>query len=119
MSFSALFNARSWLALCVLLTVALLVLLALFAPQQLPVVHYKLALTLLAGLAGYWLDRVLFPFAAPSGYLEDDWRKTPDADRPNDADYPVVCGYGVIFCYAMLRQAIIISGAMLAVSLGL
>lgn len=65
------------------------------------------------------LDRVLFPFASPSSYLADDWRKEPDADHPDDADFPVAGGYGRIFGCAMLRQAMLIVGAMLAVGLGL
>lgn len=115
----SLFSSRSWFMLALLATICLSGLLLLFAPQQLPVVHYKLVLTLLAGLVGYMLDRVLFPFAAPSSYLDDDWRNEPDADKQNDADFPVATGYGNIFCIAMLRQAMLIVGAMLAVGLGL
>lgn len=114
-----LFSSRSWFMLALLATICLSGLLLLFAPQQLPVVHYKLVLTLLAGLVGYMLDRVLFPFAAPSSYLDDDWRNEPDADKRNDANFPVATGYGNIFCIAMLRQAMLIVGAMLAVGLGL
>ena len=115
----ALFSSRRWFALALLATICLSVLLLLFAPQQVAVVHYKLVLTLLAGLVGYMLDRVLFPFASPSSYLADDWRKEPDADHPDDADFPVAGGYGRIFGCAMLRQVMLIVGAMLAVGLGL
>lgn len=115
----SLFSSRRWFALALLSTICLSALLILFAPQQVSVVHYKLVLTLLAGLVGYMLDRVLFPFASPSSYLDDDWRNEPDADNPNDADFPVAVGYGTIFCCAMLRQAMLIVGAMLAVGLGL
>lgn len=114
-----LFSSRRWFALALLATACLSALLALFAPQQLSVVHYKLVLTLLAGIVGYMLDRVLFPFAAPSSYLNDDWRNEPDADNPNNADYPVSVSYRTVFCFAMLRQAMLIVGAMLAVGLGL
>ena len=62
---------------------------------------------------------MLFPFASPDSYLADDWRKAPDADRPDDADYPIVEGYRQVFCFAMLRRAIIIGCGMLAVGLGL
>ena len=115
----SLFSSRRWFALALLLTLCLSALLILFAPQQVSVVHYKLVLTLLAGMVGYMLDRVLFPFAAPSSYLKDDWRHDPDADNANDADFPVTVSYRTIFCYAMLRQAMLIVGAMLAVGLGL
>lgn len=114
-----LFSSRRWFVLAVLATICLSALLILFAPQQISVVHYKLVLTLLAGLVGYMLDSVLFPFAAPSSYLDDDWRNKPDADNRNDADFPVATRYGSIFCFAMLRQALLIVGAMLAVGLGL
>ena len=44
--------------------VAVLLLLALYflAPQQLPLVVYKLSLVTLAAVLGYWLDRHLFPY---------------------------------------------------------
>lgn len=115
----ALFSSRRWFALALLATICLSVLLLFFAPQQVAVVHYKLVLTLLAGLVGYMLDRVLFPFASPSSYLARDWRKEPDADYPDDADFPVAGGYYRIFGCAMIRQAMLIVGAMLAVGLGL
>lgn len=120
MSFlKSLFSSRRWFALALVSIVCLSVLLVLVAPQQLPVVHYKLVLTLLAGLVGYMLDRVLFPFASPASYLDDDWRNEPDTTNKNDADFPVAIGYGTIFGCAMLRQAILIVGAMLTVGLGL
>ncbi|MDL2207613.1 putative holin [Desulfovibrio sp. OttesenSCG-928-M16] len=112
-------NPRLWFVLCGLALAALLTLLALLAPQQVPVAAYKLCLLLLAGLAGYCLDRSLFPYAEPSGYLLKDWRKEPHADVPFGADYPVVAKYKLLFAAAMLRQTAIICMAMLAVGLGL
>lgn len=44
--FKRLFSARRWLALCGLITVLLLAVLALLSPQQLPVILYKAALRL-------------------------------------------------------------------------
>ncbi len=112
-------NTRLWFLFCALAALGLIALLALFAPQQVPVAVYKLCLLLLAGVAGYCLDRSLYPYAEPSGYLDIDWRKEPDADYPGDADYRVAKGYHWIFIAAMLRQALIVSVAMLAVGLGL
>ena len=112
-------SARRWLALAFLATVALLAALALVSPQQIPVVGYKLALALLAGLAGYWLDRVIWPYAAPSSYLCDDWRNDPDADNAYDADYPIVIPYKQIFVAAMFRQALIVCACVMGVCLGL
>lgn len=114
----ALVSSRLWLLFVAL---AALVLQALLycAPQETPVAVYKLALMLTAGVAGYLLDRALFPYASPCSYLAADWRKDPHADRPNGPDYPVVPAYKDVFRAAMLRQAIIVAAAMLAVSLGL
>jgi len=46
-------------ALCLLASLAWL------APQQLPIVAYKLALVTLAVVLAYWLDRALFPYQRP------------------------------------------------------
>lgn len=73
----------------------LLVIVYLIAPQNLPVVIYKLALVSLAGLMGYRLDRSLFPYARPDQCAES------------------VTGM------AMLRRAIIVAAFMIAVSIGL
>ncbi|OCG32934.1 hypothetical protein A9G33_02125 [Gilliamella sp. Choc3-5] len=49
--------------------VILFVVIAVLAPQQLPIVIYKLSLVLLAAVIGYHLDRALFPYASPGSYL--------------------------------------------------
>lgn len=104
---------------CTVLAAALLAAVALVSPQQLPVLLYKGALVCLAGVAGYWLDRWAFPYARPDSYLIHDWRAAPSG-VPNQADHPVADGiYGGFFAAAMLRRAIIMAGAMLAVGLGL
>jgi hypothetical protein len=112
-------SERAWYGLALALDVALLAVLGAVAPQQLPVVLYKVTLCLLAGVAGYCLDRVLFVYADPAGYLCRDHRETPGANRPGDADYPVVRDYLLVFGLAMLRQAMLVTGAMLCVGLGL
>lgn len=48
-----------------LIALALSVLVFAIAPQQLPVSIYKLNLISLAALAGYWIDRAVFPYARP------------------------------------------------------
>ncbi len=118
-SLSPIFSPRRWLALAAVAGVVLLVVVMLLALHQAPVIIYKLALALLAGVAGYGLDRALFPYAAPSSYLDEDWRSHPDADQRCNADYPVVTEYKTIFTAAMLRQALLVACAMLAVCLGL
>ena len=107
------------LLLCSMAAVLLVGALFFVSPAQLPVMLYKSSLALLAGYVGYWLDRWLFPYARPDGYLAQEWRKH-DADFPADAaDYAVVPGYESIFAAALLRRALIVLGVMLAVGVGL
>lgn len=95
------------------------------APQQLPVSVYKLSLVALAAVAGYWIDRSLFPYARPDVFLQLDTADNPvpamycddDSDsctlsaEPNEALLRVM---GV----CMLRRAIIVAATMLAVGMG-
>ncbi len=99
-----------WLFATFLLLLAVLAL----APQQLPVSLYKLSLITMAGVAGYWLDRSLFPYARPDAYLITPW--SPGA--PYVADALVRQGYELVFAAAMLRRAVIVGCAMLAIGLG-
>jgi hypothetical protein len=96
------------------------------APQQLPVSLYKLSLIALAAVAGYWIDRSLFPYARPDWFLalvsDDDEDDEPVASGPDGdvfearlaVDQPMLRLMGV----AMLRRAIIVAAAMIAVGLG-
>ncbi len=81
-----------------LITLVLTTLIYVFSPQQLPVSLYKLSLITMAAVVGYWIDRSLFPYARP--------------DNSQLLTVPIVCAA------AMLRRAIIVGAAMLAVSLG-
>ena len=112
----------------------------LMAPQQLPVSIYKLSLVSMAAVAGYWIDRSLFPYARPDGQLARELleAKLPEAvplePSPLEAYMadPADCGTDdacalaeAVDCTsvhlligAMLRRALIVSAAMLAVSLG-
>jgi hypothetical protein len=105
------------LAGTIVVTLVLLIAVVLMAPQKLPVLLYKLSLISSAGVAGYWLDCVLFPYARPDNYLSYPvWKNTPP--QYNDADNPIVLGYRLTFAAAMLRRAIIVGAAMLASALG-
>lgn len=104
--------------LWLLAAVVLLVLLWLISPVQLPVILYKVTQVALFGVVGYWLDRAVAPYSRPDGYLVRDWRRGTD-EPEGQADYPIVPGYGRVFCAAMLRRAIIMGAAMLSGSLGL
>lgn len=88
-----------WLLITVLLTLAV----GAMAPQQLPVTLYKLNLIALAGVAGYWLDRSLFPYARPDDWLADG--------LPRE-------GCVTAFAASLLRRALIVAAAMIAVGLG-
>lgn len=127
----------SWWLIATVLSIAVF----LIAPQQLPVSLYKLNLISLAALAGYWIDRAAYPYARPQVSalrdLDDDYElelteeeskqgfvKTDDGrEIPIDCIAEGLCGqidptrvYFMLGC--MLRRALIISAAILAISLG-
>lgn len=106
-----------------LITVAALVLLYFIAPQQLPVALYKFTLVTLAALVGYWIDRLIFPYARPDGYLAFDWREVrPTLPKYGDdyqVDYLVEEEHRLVFAAAMLRRALIMIAIVLGVALGL
>ena len=85
-------------------TVLLLAVIGLLYPHQLPVSLYKLSLVTMAGVAGYWLDRSLFPYARPDCYLSEFREPVPE--------------HRVVFAAAQVRRAIIIAAAMIGVALG-
>ncbi len=92
------------MSVSLVITVVLAVLVALLAPQQLPVTLYKLSLVSAAGVTGYWLDRELFPYARPDSFFggADLYSSTRTA----------------AFAACMQRRALIVGCAMLAVGLG-
>ena len=114
---SRFFRMADWLLAAILLSI----LVWLLAPQQLPVSLYKLSLIALAAVAGYWVDRSLFPYARPDSFLvftgeEGDEAFGPDGDTLAlaSADQPLLR----LMAAAMLRRAIIVAAAMIAVGLG-
>lgn len=113
-------NPRCLLACFILCGVALLAALLFFSPVQGPVIAYKLALVVIAAIAGMAFDFLAFPYALPSGYLDRDWRKNPDATGADGKpDFPVANGYHGPFCAALTRRALIIAAFVLVVALGL
>lgn len=106
----------------ILLTLVLLVAVAVIAPMQLPVSLYKVSLISLAAVIGYWLDRSMFPYARPDGYLETpNWQTHRKAVGKvwNLADFKVVDGYHLVFAMAMLRRVIIVAAVVAGVALGM
>ena len=127
----------SWWLIALALTFAVFCI----SPQQLPVSLFKLNLISLAALAGYWIDRKVFPYARPQvSALRDlgtDYElelteaesaqgfvKTDDGrEIPIRCIAEGLCGpldptrvYFMLGC--MLRRALIMSAAILAISLG-
>ena len=104
-------------------TVLLLAVIGLLYPHQLPVSLYKLSLVTMAGVAGYWLDRSLFPYARPDSFIVKITPEAESCDIDLDGDcklipWEVVDGDGFVFAMAMLRRAIIVGCAMMAIGLG-
>lgn len=117
--FKVLLDPRPQLFFFAVLAVALQVVIWLVSPQSGVVVLYKLGLPVLAAIVGLFFDFAVFPFARPDSYLDEYWKKDPDADKPGNADYPIATGYEGVFCNACLRRAVIIAAFVVAVSLGL
>lgn len=88
-----------------LVALALVAVVWFVAPQQLPVSLYKLSLVVSAAVAGYWLDRALFPYARPD--------RIHLALQAASSD-----GQVIALCAAMLRRAVIVAAAMVAMGLG-
>lgn len=107
-------RTTTWLLLAALLLACI----ATIAPAQLPVVLYKACLVALAAVLGYWLDRALFPYARPDGYLVRDWRYGTD-EPEGEVDYPVVAGYILVYAIAMIRRAIVVGCVTLGFASGL
>ncbi|WP_165064505.1 putative holin [Desulfovibrio sp. ZJ200] len=113
-------NPRFLLSLFMIFGLCLLLGIIVFSPAQGPVIGYKLALVVLAAIVGMAFDYLAFPYALPSGYLDRDWRKNPDATGPDGKpDYPVAEGCILPFCASLTRRAVIIFGFVIAVAVGL
>jgi hypothetical protein len=98
------------------LALVLLALVALISPQQLPVIIYKVGLVLLAGVAGYILDRALFPYGRPDRF--NPWTKAAKCwEESGERNWPDKTP--AIYVAMMARRALIVAAAMLAVGLGL
>ena len=122
---------------------ALVLSLAVFAisPAQVPVALFKLNLISLAAIAGYWIDRSVFPYARPQLEALRGLADPPDLELTEDeaqrgvlktddgGELPLECFteqawgptdpvplYFMLGC--MIRRAIIMGAAILAVSLG-
>ena len=120
-----------WVLAALVLTLAV----GLMAPQQLPVTMYKLSLVALAAVAGYWIDRSLFPYARPDLFFElrhgadtqhDDTTFTSLAGAVSFSEKQTAINLEAatsdqllrLAGVAMLRRCAIVAATMLAVGLG-
>jgi len=105
------------LFLLIVFNVVLIGLVLAIAPQQAPVTLYKLSLVTLAGLVGYWLDRAIFPYARPDEFIE---RMAFKNTRNENAFFHSIIknGQELAFSSSLIRRAIIVGCAMLAMGLG-
>lgn len=92
-----------------LIAVALLALLAYIVFSQMTVILLKAAELSLAAYGGYWFDRWLFPYSRPHELTADT---TPNIWSEYDRT-------GYVYAASMLRRAIIVGSAMLAMALAL
>jgi hypothetical protein len=78
----------------------------------------------MAGVIGYWLDRSLFPYARPDSFLVAPEDEVYDIDLSSiggECKLPpwrMVANDGFVFAITMLRRAVIVGCAMLAIGLG-
>lgn len=107
-----------WLLAGLLLVVLLMT--WLLDPLQAGPVMLKYLLVFSGGVLGYFLGVLLFPYARPGGYLscKVNERYFPARPNANNADFPINAGYHKVFTGAMLRRAMIVCCAMLAIGLG-
>ncbi|HEU6435848.1 MAG TPA: putative holin [Nitratidesulfovibrio sp.] len=106
---------------CALVAVVLWAVLWHVAPREAVTVLYKITMVLAAAVAAYWVDRWLFPYARPEGYLCQEWRDRIGAGLwpDNIEDYPVVATSRTLFAIACVRRIVLMAAAMLAVGMGL
>jgi putative holin len=100
-----------WLVVSLLLFGLIFVL----APQELPVAAYKLALITTAAWVGYWIDRELFPYGRPDRFMGEVFR---DPSTGEKFRMDMKSTDATAFAAAMLRRALVIAAAMIAVALG-
>lgn len=108
----------------VVVTTLLFVGLYFISPEQAQVVYYKFALVIAAAFLAYWIDRIVFPYSRPDGYLKKFWQDKPPtheitAVQRGEVDHEVVAGYEQVFAIAMIRRAIILIAVILGATLGM
>jgi len=87
------FRASPWLLIAVLTAT----LVGVLYPHQLGVLLWSLTKLAFGAYLGYWVDRSIFYYGRPGDFLDEPWQ---------------------VSAAMMLRRAIIIAAAMLALGLG-
>ena len=109
-----------------LIALALLVLLVMVRPAEISTLLSKFAVLACAGVAGYWLDRALFPYARPDSFFCNE-------EVPGMTDNRVIKTLGtvtlstgaalqtllILFCASMIRRAMVVAACMLCAAVGL
>lgn len=113
------FTERHRSAFLAVATTLLILILGHLAPEQLPVLQYKLTLPALGGVLFYQIDRALWPYAQPEGYLDEDWLSSRGDGAKGEPDYPVSPGCMAAFLTATARQAGMVAVGALGLALGL
>lgn len=90
---------RIWPWLC--LAFAFIAIVAVVAPYQLGVLAWSLSKLSLGAYLGYWVDRSIFHYCRPHAFLEHNTSVPP-----------------AVFAASMIRRALIIAAAILALGLG-
>lgn len=98
----------------ILLTVALLIVAWVLAPHRIPLTLWKVVLVTGGAVTGYWIDRVLFPYARPGDLNEDrKWCERESAPRQ------LASRYARSASVAGLRRAIIVFACIIGLTMGL
>lgn len=84
---------------------ALLGVVIAIAPHQISIIAYKLCLSTLGAVAGYWIDRSLFPYARPHRFWRDQG--------------PPMAGIDLVFAACQIRRAMVVAALVIGVNVGL
>ena len=91
------------------------------APQLFGVTVYKLGLVFASASAGYWIDRVTFPYARPDKIADEHVDFSEPIPTVDDEREGIIVGaslYSPLYGQTMLRRAIIMAACMICVGLG-
>tara|TARA_R110001606_G_scaffold212691_1_gene360466 strand:- start:22002 stop:22406 length:405 start_codon:yes stop_codon:yes gene_type:complete len=105
-----------WLILALITTVGV----GFLYPHQLGVLLWSLTKLCWGAYLGYWIDRTIFPYARPHAFApsNDDPVAADTSYETDDAQIITGCSRLPFWELLMLRRALIIAAAILALGLG-